>query len=286
MKRLVLLLSLVLPLAACQKPSAPDASASAPANAAATSTPSAAAEAAAAAANSGAPAAASSVAGAAPAAAAPAAPGSAGFDATTGTAGALVPGTDYVEIQGGQPFQPLNGKTEVVEVFNFICPACARFEPLFAAWARKLPANVRMTYVPADFNAQWRPYAQAYVVAAAMGLDAKSHEAVFNAIHVAHALPGETDPPDDAKIAAFYAKYGADPKQFLDAMHSFSTTAKLKRNQQFLLASGVEGTPTIIINGKYRVTGKSDDDVLRITDQLLARERATAGASGAAAAAR
>ena len=35
-------------------------------------------------------------------------------------------------IQGGQPYAPLNGKIEVVEVFNFICPACARFEPLLS----------------------------------------------------------------------------------------------------------------------------------------------------------
>jgi protein dithiol oxidoreductase (disulfide-forming) len=281
MKRLALLSSLVLPLlmplAACQKPATPDAS-TAPASNASSSTPSAAAEAAAAAANSGAPAAASSVASAATGPAStpatdPAAP------ATTAP-GALVAGTDYVEIQGGQPFQPLNGKIEVVEVFNFICPACARFEPLLSAWARKLPADVRMTYVPADFNAQWRPYAQAYEVAAAMGLDAKSHDAVFSAIHLTHALPGETDKPDDAKIAAFYAKYGADPKVFLDAMHSFSTDAKLKRDRQFLLTSGVEGTPTIIVDGKYRVIGtKGDEDVLRITDLLIARERAAGAAT-------
>ena len=283
MKRFALLLSLVLPLsllAACDKSATPDAAAPAPAATVQSATPSAAAEAAAAAANSGAPAAPSTAAMPAPAQTDPS-----GNPAQTATASdGLVAGTDYVEIQGGQPFQPLNGKIEVVEVFNFICPACARFEPLLSAWVRKLPADVRMTYVPADFNAQWRPYAQAYEVAAAMGLDAKSHDAVFSAIHLAHSLPGETDKSDDAKIAAFYAKYGADPKVFLEAMHSFSTDAKLKRDKQFMIASGVEGTPTVIVNGKYRVTGKSDEDVLRITDLLIARERAASADAGAAAA--
>ncbi|WP_207780935.1 thiol:disulfide interchange protein DsbA/DsbL, partial [Cognatiluteimonas telluris] len=244
-------------------------------------TPSAAAEAAAAAANSGAM--------PAPTDAAPADPSTAGADAAveavaqaSSNAGGLVPGTDYVEIKGGQPYAPLNGKIEVVEVFNFICPACARFEPLLSAWKRKLPADVRLTYLPADFNAQWQPYARAYLVAEGMGLDERTHEAVFNAIHLAHTLPGEADPVDEGKIAAFYGQHGADPKQFLDAMHSFAVTAKLARAKQFLLASGVEGTPTIIVDGKYRVTGKGDEDVLRITNQLIAQERAANAAPGAA----
>jgi thiol:disulfide interchange protein DsbA len=67
-------------------------------------------------------------------------------------------------------------------------------------------------------------------------------------------------------------------------MHSFAVTAKLARAKQFLLASGVEGTPTVIVDGKYRVTGKNDEDVLRITNQLIAQERAAnAGAANAAA---
>jgi thiol:disulfide interchange protein DsbA len=272
MKRNVLLLLLLLPLAACNKAPAPGATT--PAAPASATTPSAAAVAAAAAAASGAPAAAATTA----APANPAAEAAVAAVADSASKGNAAQGSDYQVIQGGQPFDPLNGKIEVVEVFNFICPACARFEPLLAAWKKTLPADVRLTYVPADFNAQWRPYAQAYLVAESMGLDAKSHDAVFNAIHLAHTLPGEADAPDEAKIGAFYAGYGADAKQFVDAMHSFAVDAKLKRAKQFMMASGVEGTPTIIVDGKYRVTGKSDEDVLRITNQLIAQERA-AGAT-------
>ena len=42
-----------------------------------------------------------------------------------------------------------------------------------------------------------------------------------------------------------------------------------------MVDSGVEGTPTVIVDGKYRVLGKSYEDVLRITDALIAQERAT-----------
>ena len=274
MTRKALLLFLLLPLAACNKTApAPDASAPAPTSSSTTPSADAIAAAASAAAAANAPAATPAPASSA---ANPAADATVASVADAASKGTAVAGTDYAVIQGGQPYDPLNGKIEVVEVFNFICPACARFEPLLGAWRKTLPADVRLTFVPADFNPQWHIYAQAYLVADAMGLDAKTHDAVFNAIHIEHSLPSESDPPDARKVAAFYARYGADAKQFIDAMSSFTVDAKLKRAKQFMIASGVEGTPTMIVDGKYRVTGKSDEDTLRIVNQLIAQERAAA----------
>ena len=60
-------------------------------------------------------------------------------------------------------------------------------------------------------------------------------------------------------------------------MHSFGTEAKIKRGQQFMVRSGVGGTPTLVVDGKYRVLGRSYEDMLRITDALIARERAARG---------
>ena len=279
MKRTALLLSLLLPsllltLTACnQNTPAPDTSATTPADSAAT-TPSAAAVAAAAeaAVNSNA----AETTAVAPAAD-PAAAAAVADIAKAASSTALVPGTDYAEIQGGQPFDPRNGKVEVVEVFGYVCPACFKFQPLVTAWEKTLPADVRFSYVPAAFGPEWVPYAHAFYVAQSMGLVAKTHDALFNAIHVAQTLPGEGKKPDEAAIAKFYGQYGADPKQFADAMHSFAVDAKLNRAKQFMMRSGVQGTPTVVVDGKYRVIGKSYDDMLRITNQLIAQER-TAGA--------
>lgn len=189
-----------------------------------------------------------------------------------------VAGTDYIEIPNGERFDPGTPGIEVAEVFNFICPACARFQPTFAAWKAKLPADVHVSYVPADFNAQWKPYAQAFFAAQAMGLDARSHDAVYDAIHLKHTLPGEGDTPDAMAVARFYAQYGANPSDVYNTMQSFAVAAKLNRARQFMLEHGVEGTPTIIVNGKYRVLGTTYDDMLRITDWLIADERAKANA--------
>jgi len=259
MTRFVLLLSLLLPLAACNRDATPATdTAAAPAGAAAP----------AANANAGPP---------------PAAPGLdpsavAAVEALgKATPAPLVAGTDYVEIPGGQPYDPLNGKIEVVEVFGYVCPACNRFQPLLRAWKQTLPADVRMTYVPAAFGPEWEPWARAYYVSEQQGLVERTHDTIYQEIHATNALPGEGDKPDEQAIANFYARYGANPTEFLAAMHSFATDAKLNRGKQFMMRSGVEGTPTLIVDGKYRIKGQSYEDILRIANQLIAQERAARG---------
>jgi thiol:disulfide interchange protein DsbA len=219
-------------------------------------------------------------------AAAPATPA----PAETRTPGPIVPpqgpapvlGTEYEEIAGGTPWQAVPGKIEVVEVFGYVCPACAAFAPTVDPWKNKLPADVVFHYVPAPFGPEWDPYAKAFYVADQLGLVDRSHMALIDAIHVKNTMPGEGDKPDEQKIADFYAQYGANPKQFLDMMHSFAVATKVNQGRQFMTKAGVTGTPTMIINGKYRITGgKSYQDVLRIADHLIAKERA-AMAGGAA----
>lgn len=189
---------------------------------------------------------------------------------------APVEGTDYVSIPGGQPFDPLNGKVEVVEMFNYICPACYSFDSQFHAWAAKQPAYVRVTYVPAQFRPDFTVYAKAYYAADSLGVAGKTHEAVYKAVHLDHALPGEGQSIDPQKIAEFYAKYGVTAKQFTDAMNSFGVAGKMNKANQFAMRSQIEGTPTVIVDGKYRVKGRSWDDMLRIADHLIAREHAGA----------
>lgn len=192
-----------------------------------------------------------------------------------------VAGTDYEEIAGGQPYQPMGGRIEVVEVFGYVCPACASFHPVVSEWEKKLPADVHFTYVPAPFGPEWNPYAKSYYVAESMGLVGRTHDALINAIHVQHTMPGEGDPPDEQKIADFYAGYGANSTQFLAAMNSFAVASKIARGKQFMVRSGVSSTPTLVVNGKYRVTGgRGWQDKVRIADHLIAMERAAAGNGG------
>jgi thiol:disulfide interchange protein DsbA len=186
----------------------------------------------------------------------------------------LVAGRDYVEIPNGQPFAPRNGKIEVVEVFGYVCPACANFQPLVRSWKAKLPADVRFTYVPALFGGTWDDYARAFYAAESMGLVDKTHDAMYQAIHIDQSLKGERGRDSVEDIAAFYGKHGADPKQFASTMSSFAINAKTSRAKQFAMRSQISGTPTLIIDGKYLVKGNSYENMLDNAEQLIAKERA------------
>ncbi|WP_217535849.1 thiol:disulfide interchange protein DsbA/DsbL [Stenotrophomonas sp. GbtcB23] len=193
------------------------------------------------------------------------------------TGPAPVEGTDYVVIANGKPFQPATGKIEVAEVFGFVCPACAAFQPLIGPWKAGLPSDVNFVYVPAMFGGTWDDYAKAFYAAQALNLEDKTHEALYKAIHVDQALKGERGRDSVQDIAAFYAKHGADAKQFEAAMSSFAVSAKTSAAKQFAQRSQITGTPSVIVNGKYLVKGKSFPDMLRIADHLIARERAAKG---------
>ena len=179
---------------------------------------------------------------------------------------------DYTVIDGGQPYAPAKGKIEVVEVFGYTCPHCAHFEPVIRAWKAKLPADVRFTPVAAPMGGYWIPYARAFFAAQSMGLAGKTHQAMFDALHVDGTLPISKPTPEE--IAGFYAGRGADPQRFVAAMASPAVDAQLTRARDFMIRSGVAGTPAIVVNGRYRVIGTSFEDLLRITDHLVARERA------------
>jgi thiol:disulfide interchange protein DsbA len=188
-----------------------------------------------------------------------------------------VEGVDYIAIPNGQPFDPANGQVEVVEVFGYVCPACNMFQPVVRAWKAQLPANVRFTYVPAQFGGVWDRYARAYYASDALGLVPRTHDLLYNAIHLDQTLKGERGEDSVEDIAAFYARFGADPKQFASTMSSFAIDGKLRKAKQFAMRVGIEGTPTLVIDGKYRVKGKSREDELRIADQLIAQELAALG---------
>lgn len=190
-----------------------------------------------------------------------------------------VPGVHYVEIEDAQPYLPLEGQVEVVEVFGYSCPACANFEPLVSSWSERQPDDVRVTRLPAPFGGAWQTFAKAYFAADSMDLVEATHKPMFDAIH----RDGTLQAASTDALADFYAGHGADARQFAQAMESFAVSGQLRRAEQFVQRTGVDGTPTMVVNGKYRVlSGQDYQDVLRIVDHLVERERAAGAAGGQA----
>jgi len=185
----------------------------------------------------------------------------------------LVEGQDYVVIADGKPFAPARGKIEVAEVFGYTCIHCAHLEPILATWKKTLPRDVQLTPIPAAFGGYWIPYARAFYAAQQLGVQERTHQAVFDALHKVGSLPIQNASADE--IAGFYASQGVDRAAFLAALRGPGVDAQVAKARDWVAAAGVEGTPSIIVNGKYRVIGgRNYSDMLKIADRLIARERA------------
>ena len=184
---------------------------------------------------------------------------------------APVAGVDYVEIEGGKPYRAQQpGQVEVAEVFGYWCHHCADFAPKLEAWKAKLPKDVRVTYVPLPFD-DGDMLARAYFAAEGLGVLHATHAATFRAIHADGVLPKNATADE---IAGFYASLGIDAGRFKAAMQGFQVGSQLTHARRFAIDSGVPGTPTLVIDGRYRVVGRTLDDILRIADQLIASRRA------------
>ena len=184
----------------------------------------------------------------------------------------LVEGVDYEVIPNGQPLAPLDGKIEVVEVFAYWCGHCNEFEPLVQAWKAKLPSDVRFTFLPMAGGPN-DTLARIYFAAETTGMLDKVHDTMFHAIHAERSLPPSASVD---QILEYLGTKGVDTRTLGAAVESFAMNTRLNQALQFSQRSGVTGTPTMVVNGKYRILGKSQDDVLQIANGLIARERAAA----------
>lgn len=185
------------------------------------------------------------------------------------------PGIDFEVLQTPQPaFSNVKGKIEVVEVFSYACPHCAHFQPLIGAWKKKLPADVNFIYVHAAGGGAWERFARGFYVAESKKILPRTHEALFKSIFEERKLAPNASLDE---IADFYAGYGVDKNSFLDAMMSKATNEKVAKSMQFMMRTGADSTPTIVINGKYRMTATQDrglEGMIKTVDFIVARERA------------
>lgn len=182
-------------------------------------------------------------------------------------------GVDYLELPNGQPYASVNGQVEVAELFSYTCSHCADFEPLFLAWKSELPADVKISLVPVALGGPWMTYAQAFYAAETLGVLEQSHEAVFSALHRQHSLSPTATPE---QIGSFYAQFGVDPKTFTSTMQGFAVGASINRSRQFAVRSRIEGTPSLVIDGRYLVSvdQRGYGPMLRTAEYLVAQRRA------------
>jgi thiol:disulfide interchange protein DsbA len=202
--------------------------------------------------------------------------------------GKWVEGKNYFVIEPAQPTSH-PGKIEVTEVFSYGCPACNAFHSTVDHIAKSLPSNAVMNYLAASFrpDENWPMYQRAFYAAQALDLVGKTHDAMFDAVWKSGELstydlkasnlkPKAAWPTiDDA--AKFYAKYGVTAQEFTGVANSFTVNTRMKRADDLMKAYGVDGTPTMVINGRYRFTPTTAGGFaqsIELTQWLVAKEAA------------
>lgn len=197
----------------------------------------------------------------------------------------LTEGVEYTRIDGGQPYRQLPpGMVEVAEVFAYTCPHCAHIAPMIETWARTLPPHARLVYVPAVFGRD-DAWARAYFAEEATRTTPLLHRSLFDAIHETGALPHKAS---TAQIGQYAARVrGVNAAAFKAALaNDAALLPKLRAAYEFSQRSGVEGTPSIIIAGRYMVLGNSYENLLANARKVvvaLAPRRAAPPARPAAA---
>lgn len=178
--------------------------------------------------------------------------------------------------------QPVDG-VEVTEVFSYLCNHCATFEPYVQSWKTRKPEGVTLTRIPVEFGrAIWGLYARAYITADLLGVAEQAHMAMMDSLWKERRQMRSMD-----EIAEFYASYGVDPDKFVATSRSFAVDMRMKNEQKTIRDAGVQGTPAMLVNGKYRIAAGGAvtgfDTMLEVVDALVAHEQAAEGAAMSAA---
>lgn len=161
------------------------------------------------------------------------------------------------------------GKIEVVEFFWYECPHCYDLEPLLERWIPKLAKDVQFRRVPATFNDRWRLSARVFYALESMGLDGKLHKPLMDAIH-----KDRMRITDERQLGDWLGKQGVDVAKFQAALRSFAVESRLKRAEQLVRDSRIDGVPALMVNGRYLVTaGGSSQRMLDTADALIGQAR-------------
>jgi len=171
-----------------------------------------------------------------------------------------------------QPPQPTTtkDKVEVVEMFWYGCPHCNALEPYVERWLKRKPGNVEFIRIPAVFRPMWELHARAFYTAEILGVQDKTHSAMFEAIHNQKRTLGT-----EQELMEFFAQHGVSNADFNRVFRSFAVEAKVRRAKDLSQRYGIDGVPALIVNGKYRTGSQlagGNAEIFKVVDFLVAKE--------------
>tara|TARA_Y100000590_G_C15671300_1_gene996338 strand:+ start:500 stop:1156 length:657 start_codon:yes stop_codon:yes gene_type:complete len=162
-------------------------------------------------------------------------------------------------------------KVEVVEVFWFGCNHCYALESYIQPWKRNLPNDVDFWKSHITWNAQAETHARLFYSAKALGIEEKAVPAAFTAIwREGRNLLGNSE------VEYFFKGFGIEKERYLSVSKSFGVNNAVKQADNRMRQWAVTGVPTLIVNGKYKVSGTREigtSKLLDVVNFLIEKER-------------
>ena len=162
-------------------------------------------------------------------------------------------------------------KVEVVEVFWFGCNHCYALESFVQPWKRNLPNDVDFWKSHITWNAQAETHARLFYSAKALGIEEKAVPAAFASIwREGRNLLGNSE------VEYFFKGFGVEKERYLSVSNSFGVNNAVKQADNRMRQWAVTGVPTLIVNGKYKVSGTREigtSKLLDVVNFLIEKER-------------
>lgn len=164
------------------------------------------------------------------------------------------------------PLTKGDDRVEIEAVFAYDCGPCYRLEPAIKRLAEDLGETVEVFHVPAPLNPAWGAYARAHHVAEQLGIIDKARPVLFDEARAG----GLTISSVTGLTRLFEQRFGVDPGATFAAYNSESVDDTMVASYRRLQAYGVVGTPTLVINGRYMITGLADSSAGRVINEVKA----------------
>ena len=162
-------------------------------------------------------------------------------------------------------------KVEVVEVFWFGCNHCFALESYILPWKKTLPKDVDYWKSHATWNPTLKIHARLFYSAKALGIEDKIVPGAFTAIQrEGRFLTGNSE------LEYFFKGFGVEKEKYLSVSNSFGVNNAVKQADNRMRQWTITGVPTLIVNGKYKISGTREvgtDRLLDVVDFLIEKER-------------
>lgn len=166
-----------------------------------------------------------------------------------------------------------SAEPEVIEYFSYLCIHCANFEPLYRNLASALTdVTVAKIHVPWLGGERGLQAQRAHATAVELGVEKPVSEQMFSAYF---SDKGSRAPKTVEDIRALFVAAGASGEDFGAVYRSPAVDARVAHYDAMTKALGIMGTPSIVVNGKYKVTMRfisSEEEFHELIRRLLALE--------------